>query len=96
MKNKWSTYKKALKLWGLPFQIIMLGEEQGELFKTVSKLNRRKNNTTANDVAEEIADNEIMMEQMQVAFSIPRRWIDGWKARKIKALEKIVKSKMAD
>ena len=37
MKNecKWDTDQKALDSWGLPFQIIMLGEEQAEIFKVV-------------------------------------------------------------
>lgn len=91
METKWKIYKKALDSWGLPFQIIMLGEEQAELFKVVSKLNRKKSNILLEDLAEEIADCEIMMEQMQVAFGVSRYLIDKWKQEKLENLERLVK-----
>ncbi len=87
LPKKWKIYKKAIDLWGLPCQIIMLGEEQGELFKVVSKLARKGGQFVKADLAEELADNEIMMEQMQIAFSIPRWQIDEFKKMQCKAIE---------
>lgn len=84
-------YALALKKWGLEFQIIMLGEEQAELFKAVSKRIRKgKDGATNENIAEEIADCEIMMEQIALAFGIPRYLIDDAKKEKIERLEPLI------
>ncbi len=65
-KNK--IYKQALDKWGKIPQIVMLFEEMAELQKELSKNLRGKDNIDS--IAEEIADVEIMIEQMKLLFEI--------------------------
>ena len=84
-------YKEALDKWGILFQIVMFGEEFGELFKEISKTARGKSKGhTA--LAEEFADVYIMLEQMQVAFNIDNKLIGNMKAMKLGRLKEILKA----
>lgn len=65
--NKSEIYKKAVQQWGKPMQIIMALEEMAELSKELTKNLRGKENDL--QVCEEIADVEIMMEQLRVIFN---------------------------
>ncbi|ARE87744.1 hypothetical protein [Clostridium formicaceticum] len=66
--NKKEVYKKALETWGQEAQITMVFEEMSELQKELCKA-LRGNKVTGN-IAEEIADVEIMLEQMKLLFGI--------------------------
>lgn len=88
MSEKEKIYKKALDKWGLKFQIIMLGEEMSELFFTISKKLRGKR--VDMDIAEEIADVQIMLEQMMVAFNINPQKVENKKMAKLTKLKKQV------
>ena len=60
-------YQKALDKWGTNFQIIMVMEEMSELQKALIKHIRGKGNRS--DIIEELADVDIMLEQMKIAFN---------------------------
>lgn len=62
--NERKTYEKALATWGAEAQTLMVFEEMAELQKELCKHARGKQNTAA--IAEEIADVQIMLEQMVV------------------------------
>lgn len=81
--NEKEIYKKALKKWG-EMQIIMVFEEMAELQKELSKNLRGKDNIDS--ITEEIADVEIMLEQMKLLFEIEDD-VKMWKYRKLKRLE---------
>lgn len=66
--NKKEVYTKALETWGQEAQITMVFEEMAELQKELCKM-LRGNQVTGN-IAEEIADVEIMLEQMKLLFEI--------------------------
>lgn len=66
--DKQKLYKKALDTWGNLTQIVMVFEEMSELQKELSKNLRGQNNTGA--ISEEIADVEIMLEQMKLLYDI--------------------------
>ena len=70
MEIKREIYKKALNKWGAEAQIIMVFEEMAELQKELCKVLR--NNYSLDDLAEEIADVEIMLEQMKILFMIEK------------------------
>lgn len=54
---------------GIQNQVLMLGEEFGELFKAINK--RLRNKTTDNkEIVEELADVYIMLIQMELFFDI--------------------------
>ena len=66
--NKIEVYKKALETWGQETQITMVFEEMSELQKELCKALRGEK--VAGNIAEEIADVEIMLEQMKLLFEI--------------------------
>ena len=66
--NKTEVYKKALQIWGQEAQITMVFEEMSELQKELCKALRGEK--VAGNIAEEIADVEIMLEQMKLLFEI--------------------------
>ena len=57
-------YCEALNKWGAEAQTLMVFEEMSELQKELCKHARGKNNREA--IAEEIADVQIMLEQMMI------------------------------
>ena len=87
MKNT-ELYLKAIYFWGEQFQIDMMIEECAELTKSLLK-RRRSNNLNANaHIEEEIADVEIMLEQMKLIFNADN--IQLLKEEKIKRLKKLL------
>lgn len=81
-------YRQALKKWGSTAQVIMVFEEMAELQKELSKFLR--GNWIGDNIAEEIADVEIMLEQMKLLFGI-EELIDINKKYKLKRLAERVK-----
>ena len=57
-------YRAALAAWGAEAQTLMVFEEMAELQKELCKAARGKDNRE--QIAEEIADVEIMLEQMKI------------------------------
>ena len=57
-------YREALNKWGAEAQTLMVFEEMSELQKELCKHARGKDNREA--IAEEIADVQIMLEQMMI------------------------------
>lgn len=66
-----SIYRDALDLWGFDAQVKMAIEEMAELIVKLAKVDRNSNGCSMDDVCEEIADVEIMMEQMRLIFGGP-------------------------
>ncbi len=60
-------FKAALDKWGADAQTVMVFEEMSELQKELCKHARGKENTE--QIAEEIADVQIMLEQMMILHS---------------------------
>ncbi|CAM2952075.1 hypothetical protein HAHI6034_05625 [Hathewaya histolytica] len=86
-KNK-EIYTKAIERYGLNAQIDMVFEEMSELQKELCKFKRGKK--TVDNIAEEIADVTIMLEQMQLAFDIKDK-VQFQKDLKVKRLENRLK-----
>lgn len=86
--SKEDIYIGALAKWGAELQTVMVFEEMSELQKELSKNLRGKNNIE--NIAEEIADVEIMLEQMKILFNINEE-VEEMKKYKIKRLEKRLK-----
>jgi len=67
--NEDEIYGKAWKRWGeLQFDVLI--EEMSELTKEICKMRRGKDNR--NEIAEEIADVEIILAQMKLRFGKER------------------------
>ena len=67
-KSDKEIYKKAIDKWGARTQITMVFEEMSELQKELCKVLR--GNLVKENIAEEIADVEIMLEQMKMLFEV--------------------------
>lgn len=86
-------YQKAIEKWGAVSQIEMLNEESIELALAVRKFLRNNKNpeyefTNATNLIEEIADVEIMIEQLCFIFTNFREQIQDVKDFKLQRLEK--------
>lgn len=84
-----SIYQRALYLWGEQAQIRMAIEELGELIVELAKIGRNKNGSTVGEIAEEIVDVEIMMEQLRLI--IGNDLVESEKRKKLARLEELVK-----
>ncbi len=77
-------YEKALKTWGKEPQMLQVIEEMSELTKEILKnINRKKDNL--DQLVEETADVEIMLEQLKCCYHIGTK-VEEYKTSK---LEKI-------
>ena len=70
MENE-QLYRAALNTWGAEAQTKMVFEEIGEFMDALCKYTRGR--VPAGHVAEEIADVQIMLEQMTVLFEVESR-----------------------
>ena len=78
-------YKRALKTWGKEPQMLQVIEEMSELTKEILKnINRKKDNL--NEIIEETADVEIMLEQLKENYQIADK-VENYKKEKIKLIE---------
>lgn len=59
-------YKRAMSLFGFESQLSVLGEESSELAVDIFKYQNKK--ATISKLLEEVADVEIMIEQMRLYF----------------------------
>ena len=75
---------RALRAWGAEMQSVVAAEELSELQKELCKSVRGENNADA--IAEEIADVQIMLEQMMLLHDC-RDAVDEWRRRKLERLE---------
>lgn len=83
-----SVYERAVNLWGTPSQLALAVEECSELIKEISKWGRTNNGSDEYKVADEIADVEIMMEQLR--YIVGREKVDAAKKRKLERLRRLV------
>lgn len=74
----------AIDAYGKHAQTTMFFEETAELTKELCKNARGKQNR--DEIAEEVADVEIMLEQIKIMYDIPESQLNLIKAEKIKRL----------
>jgi NTP pyrophosphatase (non-canonical NTP hydrolase) len=77
-------YRKASDTWGTVAQLIVAVEECAELQQAIIKAIR--SGVPSDNLAEELADVEIMIEQVKSIF--PGMPVEEWKAKKLARLEK--------
>lgn len=78
---------QAVKHFGSDSQTLMCIEEMSELQKELCKHSRGRNNYY--DIAEEIADVQIMLEQMIILFDC-RETVEDWKFAKLMRLREMM------
>lgn len=80
-----NTYERALKAWGKEPQMLQVIEEMSELTKEILKnINRKKDNI--NELIEETADVEIMLEQLKICYNIADA-VTKYKTEKLKKID---------
>lgn len=77
------TYSEAVHIYGKQSQLVMAMEEMSELTKELSKNIRGEKNVSA--ISEEIADVEIMLEQLKVIYG-NRAEVDRVRGEKLERL----------
>ncbi len=87
-KDRQKLYQDAINKWGEVAQLEMAQEEATELALAVRKFIRQPNKKRENDLAGELADNEIMNEQLNYIFPNLRTQIDEIKLSKLNRLRK--------
>lgn len=80
---------KAIELWGQNLQTVVCMEEMAELMQSLSKNIRGVHNEP--NIAEEIADVEIMLEQLKQIFHV-RGDVEDYREKKLERLEKRIES----
>ena len=73
-------YQRVIDKWGTKAQLTVATEELSELIKEICKIKRGMGNLS--NLAEEIADVEIMCEQLRYIFDIDSV-VDAWKDSKL-------------
>lgn len=76
-------YQLVMDRWGSDAQLTVVIEELSELAKEVCKMKRGIGRV--DHLAEEVADVEIMCEQLRYIFTIDEE-VDAWKESKLKRL----------
>lgn len=80
-----NTFERALKAWGKGPQMLQVIEEMSELTKEILKnINRNKDNV--DELVEETADVEIMLEQLKFCYNITDR-VEEYKTEKLKKID---------
>ncbi len=79
-------YERAVKVWGKEPQMLQVIEEMSELTKEILKnVNRKKDNI--DELIEETADVEIMLEQLKCCYGIKSQ-VEEYKAGKLLKIER--------
>ena len=80
-----TTQKRALMTFGIDNQLVKLAEECGELIQAALKFREEKNLERRRNLASELADVEILMEQVRMHLGDAD--IDGARTKKLSRLE---------
>lgn len=94
-KTEKAVFEHAISHYGKDEQIRIAQEECAELISALSKYHRvetfqaydkRKVQRTINHIAEEMADVQIMLDQLQLMFGFTKKQLDEIRAMKIERL----------
>lgn len=88
--EKTDVYNKAILKYGMSAQLDMVIEEMSELTKEICKLKRGKGRYY--HLVEEIADVEIMLEQLKMMCNVDPMDIQGMKYQKIDRLKEVIEN----
>lgn len=86
-------YKRAIEKWGERFQLEMAQEETTELSLAIRKFYRNQSNKTFEDMANEMADVEIMTEQIKLMYPDIELKIKEYKRYKLERLLNRIETK---
>ena len=93
MKDRLKIYQEALNQWGMDAQINMAIEEMAELISALQhyrRLEKWEHHATLDDVTDEIADVEIMIQQLKLMFGISNLHLFEIKEKKLERVKKLL------
>lgn len=90
MMHEMSLLQRAIAKYGKDAQMKMVLEEMSELQKEICKLWRGKDNRDA--IAEEVADVEIMLDQLKLMLDIPYQ-VEQHRQNKLQRLQERLEEK---
>ena len=85
-KSEQDTFEAAISTYGKEQQLIVAIEELSELQKEICKVLRKNIGRPRSKVHEEIADVEIMLEQLKMIFKCDDA-VEGWRLDKVVRLK---------
>ncbi len=85
-------YREAWELWGEESQQQMIIEECAELIVALSKYNRKVNGSLLTNIAEEIADVEICIEQIKLMKGLDEAVL-SWRVKKLDRFKQLIEHK---
>lgn len=88
--HEMSLLQRAIAKWGKDAQMKMVLEEMSELQKEICKMWRGKDNRDA--IAEEVADVEIMLDQLKLMLDIPYQ-VEQHRQNKLQRLQERLEEK---
>lgn len=91
MMHEMSLLQRAIAKWGEDAQMKMVLEEMSELQKEICKMWRGKDNRDA--IAEEVADVEIMLDQLKLMLDIPYQ-VEQHRQNKLQRLQERLEEKV--
>ena len=94
VENELEIYYRAINLWGVNAQLDMMIEEMSELIFAIQKNKRNNTDETILKVCEEIADVQIMLNQLKVIYD--DTLISKFRNTKMKRLVERILSCMGD
>ncbi|MGN0444225.1 MAG: hypothetical protein ACI4F5_06395 [Acutalibacteraceae bacterium] len=86
--------KSAIDTYGSTLQIVVAIEELSELQKSLTK--HLRGNTNKSNISEEIADVDIMLQQLKMIFEISDHVVNRNKERKLNRLVERMKEERCD
>ena len=86
-KKTLTIYRAAVKRWGTASQVLMCVEECAELQKLLLHEMRFAKTIRPEDILEELADVQIMVEQMRVVFGFTTHEFMNKRAEKLRRLK---------
>ena len=89
--HEMSLLQRAISKWGEDAQMKMVLEEMSELQKEICKMWRGKDNRDA--IAEEVADVEIMLDQLKLMLDIPYQ-VEQHRQNKLQRLQERLEEKV--
>ena len=84
-------FKECQKKWGEELQIKVAIEECAELIKELAKFGRTINGSDSEKIAAEVADVEIMLEELKIIFKFAER-VRHYKKIKLERLKILLES----
>lgn len=81
---------RAIQKWGIPAQLEMLQEESTELALAARKELRKNNEQSFENLAEEIADVSIMIEQMTYMYENLSSKVSKYRVEKLERLREML------